>query len=212
METSVKVILADDHQLVRKGFSALLDGLGNVTLLGEAANGRELLELLRRGARPDVVLLDCEMPVMNGLEALEAIKSNYFGIKVIMLTMLNSKDIIQSAVDKGANGFLFKNTSPSELSEALHKVTQGENYFSADVTMALLKPRLQPGGELLAQLSEREIEVLRLVAQGFSSTEIGNQLFISPRTVDTHRNNLIQKLQVPGIAGLVKFAIQHHLI
>lgn len=212
MDHTIKVMLADDHQLVRKGFAALLESLDGVDLIGDAANGRELLDMLRRGSRPDVVLLDCEMPVMDGLETLENIKKDYFGIKVIMLTMLNSRDMIQKAVDKGVNGFLFKNTSPNELADAVRKVARGENYFSSDVALTLLKPAHQPGRDLLAQLSDREIEVLKLVAQGFSSAEIGKQLFISPRTVDTHRNNLIQKLEVPGIAGLVQFAIKQHLI
>lgn len=211
MHQKIKILLADDHQLVRKGFRALLEELDFVEVTGEAANGQEVIGLLRRGVKADVVLLDYEMPLLNGLETLEQIKRDFFGVKVILLTMLNQRELVQNAVGKGVNGFLFKNASLDELSEAIRRVARGENYFSSEVTLTLLKPVHHPDQTLLRQLTEREIEVLRLVAQGFSSTEIGAQLFISPRTVDTHRNNLIQKLGVNGIAGLVQFAIKNKL-
>ena len=212
MKKKLAILLVDDHQLVRKGFRALLEELDFVEIAGEAANGQELLHLLRRGVKADIVLLDYEMPVLNGLETLEQIKRDYFGLKVIMLTMLNSRELVQSAVELGVSGFLFKNASLDELSEAIRHVAKGENYFSSEVTLALLQAAPKPEQSQLNQLTAREIEILKLVAQGFSSTEIGAQLFISPRTVDTHRNNLIQKLEVNGIAGLVQFALRNKLI
>lgn len=212
MDQKIKILLADDHQLVRKGFCALLEELDFVEVAGEAANGQEVIGLLRRGVKTDIVLLDYEMPLLNGLETLDQIKRDFFGVKVILLTMLNQRELIQSAVEKGVNGFLFKNASLDELSEAIRRVAKGDNYFASEVTLTLLKPAHHPDQTLLRQLTEREIEVLRLVAQGLSSTEIGAQLFISPRTVDTHRNNLIQKLGVNGIAGLVQFALKNKLV
>lgn len=212
MHQKIKILLADDHQLVRKGFRALLEELDFVEVTGEAANGQEVIGLLRRGVKADVILLDYEMPLLNGLDALEQIKRDFFGIKVILLTMLNQRELVQSAVEKGVNGFLFKNASLDELSEAIRRVARGESYFASEVTLTLLKPTHNPDQGLLRQLTGREIEVLRLVAQGYSSTEIGARLFISPRTADTHRNNLIQKLGVNGIAGLVQFAIKNKLV
>ncbi len=212
MDQKIRILLADDHHLVRKGFRALLEELDFAEVTGEAANGQELIGLLRRGVKAEVVLLDYEMPVLNGLETLEQIKRDFFGLKVILLTMLNQRELIQKAVEKGVDGFLFKNASLDELSEAIRRVARGETYFASEVTLTLLKPVQNPDQALLQHLTEREIEVLRLVAQGFSSTEIGAQLFISPRTVDTHRNNLIQKLDVNGIAGLVQFALRNKLI
>ncbi len=212
MHQKIKILLADDHQLVRKGFRALLEELDFVEVTGEAANGQEVIGLLRRGVKADVILLDYEMPLLNGLDALEQIKRDFFGVKVILLTMLNQRELIQSAVEKGVNGFLFKNASLDELSEAIRRVARGESYFASEVTLALLKPTHNPDQGLLRQLTGREIEVLRLVAHGYSSTEIGARLFISPRTADTHRNNLIQKLGVNGIAGLVQFAIKNKLV
>lgn len=208
----IRILLADDHHLVRKGFRALLEELDFVEIAGEAANGREVISLLRSGIRPDVILLDYEMPVMNGLEAVEAIKRDFFGTKVIMLTMLQSKELVHEAVEKGVSGFLFKNASLEELGDAIRRVARGEQYFASEVALALLKPSTNPDAPLLAQLTEREIEILQLVAKGFSSAEIGQTLFISPRTVDTHRNNIIQKLGVQGIAGLTQFALKNKLI
>ena len=212
MEPKIKLLLADDHQLVRKGFRALLEELDFVEIVGEAANGKEAIHLLRSGIKPDVALLDYEMPVMNGLEATEQIKRDFFGVKVIVLTMLQSKELIQDALEKGVHGFLFKNASMDELEVAIRRVARGEQYFASEVALTLLKPVRNPDAPLLTQLTERETEVLRLVARGLSSTAIGRQLFISPRTVDTHRNNLIHKLDVTGIAGLVQFALKNKLI
>ena len=212
MEQKINLLLADDHQLVRKGFRALLEELKFVEIVGEAANGKEVISLLRSGVRPQVALLDYEMPVMNGLEATVEIRRDYFGVKVIMLTMLQSKELVQEAVEKGVSGFLFKNTSLDELSDAIRRVAAGDTYFSSEVALTLLKSAPNPDSPLLALLSERETEILKLVAQGLSSAEIGRQLFISPRTVDTHRNNIIHKLDVPGIAGLVQFAVRNKLL
>jgi DNA-binding NarL/FixJ family response regulator len=183
-----------------------------VELIGEAANSQQVISLLRSGKHPDVILMDVEMPVMGGIEALEQITKDFFGIKVIMLTMLNDRALVQNAMSKGAKGFLFKNAAPHELSEAIRRVAQGEMFFASEVSMTLLQEARPAQNPLLEQLTEREIEILRLVAEGFSSTEIGQKLFISPRTVDTHRNNIIQKLGVQGIAGLVQFALKNKLI
>lgn len=212
MERDIKLIIADDHQLVRRGFRALLDELEHITVLGEASNGKEVINLLRNGAKPDIVLLDYEMPQMNGLETAAVIQKEYFGIKTIMLTMLNSRELIQEAVGNGVSGFLFKNASPEELEECIKRVFTGGKYFSGEVTMTLLHPNAVPDQSVISQLTAREIEILKLVAQGLSSSEIGQQLFISPRTADTHRNNILQKLQLNGIAALVQFALKNKLI
>lgn len=207
----IRVVIADDHRLVLAGFKALLEDLDFVEVLGEAANGKELLALLRKGTRPDVVLVDYEMPLMNGLEAAAAIREEFFGVKVIMLTMMQDKTLIEAAIAGGIQGFLFKNASLDELGLAIKKIAAGEAYFSGDVTLTLMQKQ---AGQSAADfgLSEREMEILKLVAKGQSSAEIGRQLFISPRTVDTHRNNILNKLGVQGIAGLVEFAVKNKLV
>lgn len=212
MQSKIKLIIVDDHQLVREGFKSLLADMDFVELIGEASDGKQAIQLLRNGLRPQIILMDVEMPIMGGLETTEIISKEYFGIKVIMLSMVNNKDIIQNSIEKGAKGYLFKNASMSELSEAIRKVAEGGHYFSEEVTLTLLNKSTNLEDLELRQLSPREIEILKLVAGGYSSTEIGQQLFISPRTVDTHRNNIIQKLQVNGVAGLVRFAIKAKLV
>ncbi len=212
MEQKIKVIIADDHHLVRQGFKSLLEDLDFVDVIGEASDGKQVLHLLKNGKKPDVVVMDVDMPVMGGLETLEEIIKTYFGVKVIMLTMLNNKEVIQKSVDKGAKGFLFKNASSNELSDAIKKVAKGESYFSGDVALTLLSKTTNNSLQSLDILTDREIEILKLVAEGYSSTEIGQKLFISPRTVDTHRNNLIQKLNVNGVAGLIRFAVVNKVI
>lgn len=206
---TIKVVLADDHHLVRKGFRALLQEIPGITVVGDAANGLELLDLLQNFSA-DVILLDVEMPSMGGIEACDKIQTRFPGSKVIMLTMRNESEVVKQSVASGARGFLFKNTSPEELQEAIQKVASGQTYFSSEVTMLLLsQTQTNPA---LAGLTEREIEIAKLVAEGLSSTEIGEKLFISPRTVDTHRNNILQKLELPNVAALVRFAMQHKLI
>ena len=212
MEQKIKVIIADDHHLVRQGFKSLLEDLGFVDVIGEASDGKQVLHLLKNGKHADVVVMDVDMPVLGGLETLEEITKTFFGVKVIMLTMLNNKEVIQKSVDKGAKGFLFKNASSNELADAIKKVARGESYFSGDVALTLLSKTTQHSSQSLDVLTDREIEILKLVAEGYSSTEIGQKLFISPRTVDTHRNNLIQKLNVHGVAGLIRFAVVNKVI
>ncbi|MCB0529239.1 MAG: response regulator transcription factor [Lewinellaceae bacterium] len=202
----IRVVIADDHRLVLAGFKALLEDLDFVEVLGEARNGKELLGLLRSGVRPDVVLVDHEMPLMNGLEAAAAIREEFFGVRIIMLTMMQDKNLIEAAIAGGVHGFLFKNASLDELGLAIKKVAGGEPYFSGDVTLTLMQRQTGFG------LSEREMEILKLVARGHTSAEIGSLLFISPRTVDTHRNNILNKLDVQGIAGLVEFAVKNKLV
>ncbi len=212
MEQKIKVIIADDHHLVRQGFKSLLEDLGFVDVIGEASDGKQVLHLLKNGKHADVVVMDVDMPVLGGLETLEEITKTFFGVKVIMLTMLNNKEVIQKSVDKGAKGFLFKNASSNELADAIKKVARGESYFSGDVALTLLSKTTHHSSQSLDILTDREIEILKLVAEGYSSTEIGQKLFISPRTVDTHRNNLIQKLNVHGVAGLIRFAVVNKVI
>ena len=212
MHNKIKVIIADDHHLVRQGFKALLEDFDFVDLIGEASNGKEVLNLFHNGKYADVVVLDVDMPMMSGIEALDYIVEAFFGVKVIMLTMLNNKELIQKCIDKGAKGFLYKNASSNELAEAIKKVANGDFYFSSDVALTLLNKTQTSPLQSWDILTDREFEILKWVAEGYSSTEIGKQLFISPRTVDTHRNNLIQKLEVNGVAGLIRFAVQNKII
>ncbi|MEZ4775692.1 MAG: response regulator transcription factor [Bacteroidia bacterium] len=208
MSQTIKIIVADDHQLVRKGIVALLSMLDFVEVVREAANGMEVMQWLRSRNEAAIALLDLEMPEMNGTETVTALSKEFPEIRAIIITMLPDPERIREVVKAGAKGVLFKTAAVQELSEAITRVHNGGKYYTGEVAAVLLADP-EPS---LDRLTSREIEILRLVAQGHSSTEIGEKLFISPRTVDTHRNNLIQKLEVNGIAGLVRFAIEKKIV
>ena len=210
MNTSIRIIVADDHHLVRKGIVMLLSSLEGLEVVREGGNGEEILAWLRGGAshQADLALLDLEMPVMDGVETLKAVRDEFPDIPAIILTMSSDVIRLQEAIKQGARGVLFKTASMNEFKDAIERVCHGGTYFSSEVASLLLTAPPNTSD----RLSERETEILQLIAQGMSSNEIGEKLFISPRTVDTHRNNLIQKLEVRGIAGLIRYAIERKLI
>jgi DNA-binding NarL/FixJ family response regulator len=209
----IKVIICDDHQILVQGLKSLLKESDEVEVIGTANNGQELLETLKL-KKPNVVLLDVDMPVMDGYETLKQIKSQYNDIKVISLTIHTDKAIIQRMMDSGASGYLLKNINKSEMSEAIRKVHSGKIYISDEATNSLLEKdkievkSIQPQNNTTEELTKRETEILKLISEGYSNTEIGGMLYISPRTVDTHRTNIMKKINVKNIAGLIKYAIQ----
>ncbi len=209
-----KTLLVDDHQLVLDGISNLLTSLEAVEVVGVANNGKRALEIIEN-IQIDLVLMDIDMPVMNGLEATAQIKKSFPHIKIIILSMHDEHAVIQKVMNLGADGYLLKNSDKDEFWAAIEKVLEGQKFFSADVTMALLNKKESSSSSdsvTLAQLTEREVEILRNIAEGLSNKEIGEKLFISHRTVDTHRTNLMRKLEAKNIAGLVRFAIKNGLV
>lgn len=213
---NVRVLIADDHQLVIDGLSSFVNSIPGYELVATASNGAETLEYIEM-FHPEVVLLDINMPVMNGIDALQKIKHEYNNIAVIMLTMHDETSIIKKVLQIGADGYLLKTSDKDEVIEAIQKVHKGQKYYSSEVAMALVENQAHPQKSKndtakLAELTEREKEILTLIAEGNSNKEIGQKLFISHRTVDTHRTNLAKKLEVKNIAGLIKFAIKNGLV
>jgi len=214
--SKIKLVIADDHQIISDGLKALLSGYTEISILGVASNGKEAVKLAQL-LSPDIFLMDVDMPIMNGVEATKAIKKEHPEIRIIILTMHNEAGLIKTLIAAGADSYLLKNTDQEELIAAIHKVAQGKQYFSSDITATLLsadstvqKPIIH--NSQLSNITSREIEILKLIANGFSNKEIGDKLFISHRTVDTHRTNLMKKLDVSNIAGLIRFAIQKGLV
>ncbi len=212
----VKLVIADDHQIISDGLKALLKNNPKISILGVASNGREAVKLAQL-VSPDIFLMDVDMPIMNGIEATKAIKKDHPEIKIIILTMHNEAGLVKTLMAAGADSYLLKNTDQEELITAIHKVARGKQYFSSDITTNLLSSdssvqKPVPYNSQLSNLTTREIEILKLIALGFSNKEIGEKLFISHRTVDTHRTNLMKKLDVGNIAGLIRFAIQKGLV
>ena len=214
---NIKILVADDHQLVIDGIKSLLEDTEGIVVVVVATNGKEAVAKLE-SKEVDIVLMDMDMPVMNGYDATGIISDKYPHIKVIALTMYNEKSLIQKMMDAGVSGYILKNIGKEELEQAIRIVNEGGEYYSSEIPITLSRPTpieiLSEKQQVTSfnQLTRREIEVLKLIAQGLSNSAIGEKLFISPRTVDTHRTNLMKKLEVHNIAGLIRLAIQNSLV
>ena len=213
----IRVMIADDHRLFRKGIVAVLKEIKGITVINEAENGKELLEKLVY-EQPDVVLMDIKMPEMDGIEATEIVISKYPEVKVIMLTMHDDEQFITHMVDLGAHGYLLKNSDVRELELAIHKVMKQGYYFNDKVSEVLLtsligkKSKLDKRKKGELNFSKREYEVLQLICDGFTNSQIAEKLFLSTRTVEGYRYKLCDKVGVKNTAGLVRYAIKNGLV
>ena len=214
----IKVILVDDHTIVRDGIKALIAGQEDIIIIGEASSGRDLLSLLKSG-QPEIILLDISLPDYSGIELCEIIKRDYSNIQVLFLSMYTSEEYIFNAIKAGAQGYLPKNISQSELLLAIRTVSQGNEYFSDSISNVILKSYIKKAKDKEPEnlnpensLSKREIEILKLFAEGNSNPQIAGKLFISTRTVESHKNHIMQKLSLKSTVDLVKFAIKHQII
>lgn len=213
----IRIIIADDHKLFRDGLRMLMSSEDNIEIIAEASNGRELIEKAME-EEPDLILTDIAMPEINGITAAKEIKDINPKIPIIILSMYNSEDFIMDAIHIGAKGYLPKDVSPDELFMAINKVHQGEEYFSADISSKVMKSfinqtRIKSGRKTkLPTLTDREIEVVKLIAEGFLNKEIADKLNISIRTVDTHKTNILRKLKLKSSVEIAKYAIRHDLI
>lgn len=213
---SVTVFIADDHAIVRDGLRLLLEEHKGFSVIGEAANGRDAVRQAVR-MKPDIVLMDIAMAEMNGIEASEQILKASPSTRIIILSMHATPEHIRRAMKAGVSGYLLKESAGSEVVEAIKVVHAGSRYLSQTVSDQIWEAKLSQhkgavGDDPLGTLSMREREVIQLVAEGKSSTEIAQILFLSPRTVDTYRSRLMQKLNISDLAGLIKFAIRRGLI
>jgi DNA-binding NarL/FixJ family response regulator len=216
---AIKVVIADDHKIIRVGLRGLLEREKDINVVGEAESAQEIETLL--ATQPaDVILMDIDLGDIDGIVATRNIKELHPSLQVLGLTMHEEPDYIIKMLEAGASGYLLKNAGREELLAAIHTVAKGDSYFSQKVSATLLQaatrqkqtPVEPKKNQIQSPLSEREIEVLRLIAQEYSNGEIAEKLFISIRTVDTHRRNLLEKLQVKNTVGLVKYAISKGLI
>jgi DNA-binding NarL/FixJ family response regulator len=203
-----RVILADDHTLFRSGVKRILEEVPEIEVMGEAADGLQLLTLLKE-MTPDLVILDISMPKMRGLEAIQEIKASYPQVQVLILTMHKNAEYLSYALGAGAAGFLLKQDADPELMEAIAAIRQGKTYLSPAISEVVpdLIRRQKPDGTPKDLLTHREREILKLLVEGKSSREIGELLYISLRTVQNHRANIMKKLKVRGITDLVKYAV-----
>ncbi|PIF02311.1 MAG: DNA-binding response regulator [Draconibacterium sp.] len=210
------VIITDDHKLFRKGIIALFNDLDFVEVVGEAGNGKELLDLLsRESSRTGVVLLDLQMPVMDGPTTLVKLKELYPDIKVIILTMDDDEQMIAHLIHEGVNGYILKSADTDEMEIALRKVIQQDFYFSNSISEIVMKGLFFCNTEKTIpdiQLTERESEVLNLICEELTAVEIGERLFLSVRTIEGYRARLLEKTGSRNSAGLVLYAIKNQLV
>ncbi|HLO92058.1 MAG TPA: response regulator transcription factor [Lentimicrobium sp.] len=211
----IKLFLVDDHTIVLDGIKALLTGQPDIMITGEAANGEALLNLLEHSV-PDVILMDISLPGRSGIELCRLVKEQWPAVKVLFLSMYTNEEFVLNAINAGASGYLPKNISQHELLLAIRTIYSGGDYFSGSVSDIILKSYLRKSRETdqkspLENLSKREIEILGLVAEGLSNSEIADRVFISTRTVESHKNHIMQKLNLKTPVELVKFALKHNI-
>lgn len=215
----IKVLLADDHELVRTGLVKLLEAYKDITVIGEAGDGQEAVEKTKK-LNPDVLVIDLSMPKLTGIEATKIIRKECPKVAVLVLTMHQNEEYVYQIFRSGAGGYILKDTGKDELATAIRTVAKGEKFFSPRVSEIMVDGYLRKAvardesisvklDSIDVTLTKREKEILTLVAEGLNNQQIGEKLFISPRTVDTHRTNIMQKLDIHDSANLVKFAIEH---
>ena len=212
----IRVLVADDHAIVREGLCIMLGNQPDMQVVGKAADGREAIQLVDEHD-PDVVVIDISMPELNGIDAIQQMYPRHPRIKVVVLSIHETKPYVFRALKAGATGYLIKETAGLEVVEAVRAVYRGERYLSQRISDLLMDTSLQKleswiEASPLDGLSPREREILQLVAEGRTSQEIAERLFISSKTVDTYRSRLMRKIGVEDMAGLVRFAIQHGVI
>jgi two-component system, NarL family, nitrate/nitrite response regulator NarL len=212
MKKRIRLLLVDDHPVVRKGIGACLAQQEHLEIVGEAADGREALRKARE-LSPDIILMDIDMPHLNGLAVTEMLRKDLPKIKVLILSMHSNTEYVLRIVHSGARGYVLKEAAPSELVRAIDTVNSGEAFFSPEVARAALNQFVRGGTNVNAsELTAREREVLVLIAEGLSNKEIASQLGVGVRTVETHRERIMRKLNIHSVAGLTKFAISKGLV
>lgn len=217
--SKIKVLLVDDHQIVRDGIFALLIKEHDIEIVGEAANGDELFEKLKF-IKPDIIILDISLPKITGIEIAGILTKDFPQIRIIVFSSYTDEETIFKSIRAGAKGFLPKDSLREDLVDAIHKVNQGFEYLSEKIPNTIIMDYINKAGNKdekynnsrLSNLTKREREILKLIADGLSYKEVGNELFISVRTVETHKNNILQKLELKSTIDLVKFAIKNDLI
>jgi two-component system, NarL family, nitrate/nitrite response regulator NarL len=213
MNEHIRILIVDDHPIVRRGISMCLAHQHRIQVVGEAGDGREALGKVRE-LKPDVVLMDIDMPQMNGMVATDLLRRESPDIKVIILSMYPNVDHVMRIIECGARGFVLKEASPQELMQAVENVHLGQTHFSPEVARVALNHVVRGNGEStpVSRLTNREREVLVHIADGLSNKEIAQQLTIGVRTVETHRERIMRKLDIHTVAGLTRFAISQGLV
>jgi len=214
--SKIRIAIADDYKIYRDGLKVGLSADENFEVLMEADNGEDLLKGLETNP-VDVIIMDLKMPIMDGMEATKAVRKKYPGMKVLVVTMYDDDKFIIHLMENGANGYLLKNTEPEEIRKSIYAVHENGYYFNDVVNKALLKKlvlknNLKPSFNQNVELTERELEVLKLICEEKTAAEIAKDIFLSPRSVEGIRQRLIEKIGVRNTAGLVMFAVKNNMV
>jgi DNA-binding NarL/FixJ family response regulator len=209
--SKLQILIVDDHQILLDGIEAMLHGVGDFQVIGKCSDGNTALDFLNEN-QVDVLLTDLYMPKMTGMELTQKVKKRFPNVKVLALSVSYDVSIVHDLIDAGISGFIIKTIGRDELIEAIKTIAQGNIYFSREVSNEILRSLSNRTEEEVYHLTEREIEIVKLIAQEFSNAEIANKLCISERTVETHRKNIYRKTNTKTIVGLIKYAVEHKLI
>jgi len=210
----IHVLIAEDHLMVRAGIRALLEKAGDIHVVAEASNGQEAVEMVEKYS-PDVLVMDIMMPRLNGIQAAENIRKLKLPTRILLLSMYSDEELVYQALQSGVKGYVLKTSVSDELIWAVRAVASGKTYLSSQVSEIMVENAVNAHGldrDPLSNISPREKEILQLIAEEHTSTEIAKLLFISEKTVEKHRASLMGKLNVRNLAGLVKFAVKHRLV
>ena len=211
----IRILIAEDHLMVRAGLRALLEKAGDIHVIGEASNGQEAIEMTEV-LKPDVLIMDIMMPRMNGIQAAENIREMKLPTYILLLSMYSDEGFVQQALQYGVKGYVLKSSVSDELLQAVRAVAAGKAYFSSPISeivqSAVNSHSASQEGDSFSTLSPREKEILQLIAEEHTSAEIANMLFITEKTVEKHRTKLMEKLNVRNLAGLVRMAVKYHLV
>ena len=211
MNRLIKLMIVEDHAIFREGLKRVLEQMSGVALIGEFDNGASFLEAIEK-ERPDIVLLDIKMPIMDGIETAEKVSKKYPSLKILVLTMFGEEEYLFSMIQKGISGFVLKTARINEIEDAIRRIADGEHYFSPEVNGLLAKKVKQYSSFEIPVFTGREFEILKLTCRGLSTGEVSDQLHISKRTVEGYKAKLLQKTDQPNILNLVLYALRNKLV
>lgn len=207
----IHILLADDHKMVMDGIQALLKDDEDFQIVDQVLTGHKVIDVLSSGVHVDILILDINMPDLDGIETTRIVRKRFRDVKILILSMYNKPAFIQQLIGEGISGYILKNTGKDELVTAIRKICAGEDHFSQEVTKTMMGALKGQSTLPEVKLTRRELEILRLLAKALTTAEIAEKLFLSTFTVDTHRKNLLSKLNQKNTPGLVKYAMEHGL-
>lgn len=211
--SKIKIIITEDHSMVREGIKLMLNTLENIEIVGDFPNGKELIDFLEKDNNVDIILMDLSMPIMNGIDTTRIIKEKYKKIKIIAITMHDEQSFIIDMYKSGADGYVLKESGSEDLLKAIETVTQGKSYFTNDVSIKLINSLannlIEPQKQLI---SSRESEIIRLVSRGLKNKQIAEKLCLSARTVESHRRNILNRLNLKNTAEMINYAIKEGIV